>query len=275
MFKLFFVLFISSFVPFSVVDAAESGSVNFQQNQTEVRLQVNKVSLSEVLKQISASSGLLIHYSVLPDRIVSATFIGESIKAVLDCLLGGAMDMVFRYHEITTDFPNKYASEVWLLGSSLGQDNYSGQCSEFDEKLNQPLQKGRPAQVGLTETSRVKKRAFRMQMAVSDNALHRAQAISYLAVNTAVDDKGFNLLVDDALTDTAPEVRVQAISALVRRQGEQNSITELQQALQDVDASVRISALQQLKEATDLIELALNDENKAVRQLARMKLQTK
>ncbi len=259
-----------------MVEAMEPGTVDFHQNKTEVSLLVNKAALSDVLNLISLKSDILIHDAGLSDRIVSASCIGPSIKVVLDCLLGGSIDMVFRYRKNADDFPYRQASELWLLGSTLGQSAYSEQCAESEVISNKPDQDVKTTvQVGQVTSSQDEHRAFRMQMAASDNALQRSQAISHLAVHAAIEDVAVNRLIEAALMDSEPEVRAQAISALVRRQGEQNSITELEQAMQDVDVSVRISALQQLNDTTDLIDQALTDENEAVRQLAMMKLQAK
>jgi len=134
-------------------------------------------------------------------------------------------------------------------------------------------QKRKVISAGVVQDSLQEKLDFRLQMAASNNPSQRAQAISYLAVNTSLENKEVNRFLEEALTDESADVRAQAISAWVRRQGEQASIAELQQAMQDAEVVVRISALQQLKEVNGLIEQALNDENQSVRQLAEMKLQ--
>jgi len=275
MLKFYFIACLLSSVFWSIiVDARETGFVDFQKNGIELRLQVNKEALSEVLDQVAAKTGVLIHYSVLPERLVSAICIGSSVKTILDCLLGGVVDMVFRYPEGGAASINQLPVEVWVLGSSLRQASSSlKQCAKFEEQSGLLQQKRKVISVGVVQDSLQEKLDFRLQMAASNKPSRRAQAISYLALHASLENKEVSRVIEEALTDESADVRAQAISARVRRQGEQASITELQQAMQDTEVVVRISALQQLKEVNGLIEQALNDENQSVRQLAEMKLQ--
>ncbi len=270
-----FIILLGCFSVLSVVKAVEIGVVDFQLNREEIRLQVNQVSLPEVLNKISDKTDLLIHYSVLPAAPVIATCFGESIKPVLECLLGGTVDMVFRYSENLKDLSLRQPVEVWLLGSSLsiGAEALK-ECVQSDASSNQTQEKLKPSSDQQAISDLEETLQFRMKMLMSGNALQKSQAISFLAENVALDNEEFNKILDEALTDDDAEIRGQAISALVRRQGEVNSLPELQQALLDADVSVRMMALQQVNETTGLIQQALNDENDSIRQFAKIKLQT-
>lgn len=259
----------------TMVDASEQlvRGVDFQQNAAELRLRVNQALLPVVLQTISDKTSVAIHYSVLPEAPVSATCIGESVKAVLKCLLGDSVDMAFRYPEGGEDKQARQPLEVWLLGSSLTLTETAG-CGGNESRPGLVPERSRRVENPPSEPDPEQKLAFRKQMAVSGNPLDRAQALSYLTVHAPDDDEDFQAILDNALTDANGEVRGQAIAALVRRQGEQAAFTQLQQALLDDDVSVRLMALQQVNETAALIQQALSDQDESVRNFAAMKLQS-
>lgn len=75
----------------------------------------------------------------------------------------------------------------------------------------------------------------------------------------------------DALQDPSPGVRAQAIFGLARRDDpERDSV--LREALHDSEVGVRLMAVSNAGEDRALLEMALHDGDRVVRDLARMKL---
>lgn len=258
----------------AAVDAATlpDGGIDFQQRGGEWYLHSQQANLANILKEITAKTGVPIHYSVLPDAPVSSTCVGTSVKGVLQCLLGDKVDMAFRHAGAIND-SHTQSHEVWLLGSSLsGADTDT--CQKSVAQTNMQPESLTHTHQEVVEPSAEEKLVFRRQMAVSNDPQARAQAIAYLAAHTSPEDKEFRQILDAALKDDNAEIKAQAVSSLVAWQGEQAAIPELQQLLNDGDENIRLMALQVVTD-NSLLERALQDESAKVRQYSAVKLQSK
>jgi hypothetical protein len=267
-------LVIAALLASATVDAANllDGGIEFQQRGTELYLHSQQANLAKILTEITAKTGVRIHYSVLPETPVSSTCIGTSVKVVLQCLLGDKVDMAFRHPGGIKD-SHTQSQEVWLLGSSLA-DADAGVCQKLAARKNvQPESLTQmPQEAG--EPSAEEKLVFRKQMAISNDPQARAQAIAYLASHTSPEDKEFRQILDAALKDDNAEIKAQALTSLVAWEGEEAAMSEIQQLLSDSDENMRLMALQLVTD-NSLIQRAMQDESSKVRHYAAVKLQSK
>jgi hypothetical protein len=84
------------------------------QNHNAIRLEARLAPLGKILKEITAKTGAVIHYSVLPEAPVTAICAGANILQLMDCLLANQVSLVANKPE-----PGKPA-EFWVLSSSVG-----------------------------------------------------------------------------------------------------------------------------------------------------------
>lgn len=109
-------------------------------------------------------------------------------------------------------------------------------------------------------------------MASSEDPARRSAAISMLAHEAQDNNKAIHNTLANALSDTHPQVRAQAISSLSNREGKA-ATPALQQALHDADASVRLMAVSHAGDNPELLMQAVDDTDKTVSSLASMKLE--
>lgn len=210
------------------------------------QLQASQVSLPSVLQEVQRATGVAIHYSVLPQALVSATCVSEKLPALLKCLLGDGVGLVFDRANASEP------KEVWVLGSSSA--NHTSDCKS-------ELVTGQQA----SDSTDIK--ALHEGVRSSDPR-RRAQAIYALAIT---DDKEAEAILREGMIDSSALVRGQAVGGWVRRYGAEAAESELQDAILDVDASVRMQAIE-LTSNPSLLSQGLQDSDTMVRQLAQAKL---
>jgi hypothetical protein len=87
---------------------------------SELQLEVRQMPMVEVLKMLAAKTQVSIHYSVLPEGLVTATCVGSTLKQVLECLLDRKADLIVRYpRNADKSESNGQLAEAWVLGSRL------------------------------------------------------------------------------------------------------------------------------------------------------------
>jgi len=237
---------------------------------TALQVEAKQANLSKLLDEISLKTGITLHYSVLPKVPVTATCVGATAKQVLECLLGGNVDMAFRYPENKPVASGQQVNpeEVWILGSSLhGPDNAGNGCSSSSAGVSSKLA------VENTTTDNVSPTQQLLRQANAKSVNDRADAIANLAVDEdSENDASVRTALEKALSDKSAEVRAQAINALAFREGEAAVSGQLQQALQDSDAGVRMMAVDNIESDRTLLQQALQDKDAGVRDLAQLKL---
>ncbi len=230
-----------------------------------IQLQVEQASLKAVLSELSRVTGAVIHYSVLTDVFITATCVADNLKAVLQCLLGESQNIVYQYahNKGQAGMP----SEVWVLGSSLAgltlQEDRGGVSCQGDRADLAAIPKN-------TKQADEKLVAQLIVKLESADPKQRADAIADLATKIAMDNIEVDNILLMAMGDKSARVREQVLFAWVYRNG-RAAIFELQQALQDPVASVRLKAVDLAQDAA-VLRLALLDGDALVRQLAEMKL---
>ena len=197
--------------------------------ESELQLEVRQASLKQVLDKIAGDTGLVIHYSVLPEGSVTATCAGTTLKQVLECLLDHKADLIFRYPGASSRSAAQIQpEEVWVL-----------------------------------------KTKFEVLPGTANSSVYKTVVTQQQTMQTTTGAQ--------ADTEyTAPD----QTNALIEKAGSKNpsdrsdAIAELQEALHDNDASVRLKAVNSIGNNADLLQQALTDSDDKVRKLAAMKLES-
>ncbi len=242
---------------------------------SEFQLEVRQMPMVQVIDMISRKAHVPIHYSVLPEGVVTATCVGSSLKQVLECLLDKKADIIVRASENATN-TKSMASEVaeaWILGSKLSAANSGpGYCvanvantEHSSNNLSLLIQQDKQsAEAELTNEL--------LQSAQSKNSEERVEAIgAFLSVQNN-DDPAIKATLEKALRDENAKVRAQAISSLAGREGDGAVAGAIQEALHDTSADVRLMAVDSITNDIPLLQQAINDSDETVRALASMKL---
>jgi hypothetical protein len=238
------------------------------QNDSVIRLEARQAPLGKILKEITAKTGAIIHYSVLPEAPVTATCAGANISQLMDCLVAKQVGMVANKPE-----PGKPA-EFWLLGTSVGS------CKAMTvEPIAPQVQAATNPQPVLTPKQQAQ--AEQAMQEQSDQFLEltkakepgqRAEAIANLISGGMKDDPNVRKALVDAMTDKDANVRAQAVTALARREGEGAS-DQLRQALKDSDTNVRMMVVDNAGNDATLLQQALADKSPMIRDVAASKLE--
>jgi HEAT repeats len=263
-----------AFISFSVVAlSAPSDTRNTQpsiqitlteQKDSAIRLEARQAPLGKILKEIAAKTGAVIHYSVLPEAPVTATCVGANVGQIMDCLVAKQVGLIA--HTTQKDKP----AEFWLLGSSVG----SCQAVTIEPRETAIANQGHKAfvttptqasQQEITQTERLLKQAN------STDPNQRAEAIYNLGSSGLKNDQSVDDALKTAMDDKDENVRAQAITSLIQRGGEEVGM-HFSQALKDQDVNVRFTAVSAIEDDATLLEQALNDSDKGVRDLAKTKL---
>ncbi len=229
----------------------------------ELQLEVRQASMRLVLDGIASKIGLRINYSVLPDGLVTATCVGSTVKQVLECLLVGKADLIFRYSETPTKTKQQAQPlEAWVLGAKFGLDQANSiACSSTETQAGNTKNDLEP-----DETDALLKRT------IAITPEERAEAIGRLMAGGRKGDIAVRKALENALTDPDARVRVRAISSLAHREGA-GAVDALHEALHDSDASVRITAVDNAGNDVAMLQQALTDNDATVRQLAGIRLE--
>jgi hypothetical protein len=241
-----------------------------------LQLEVKQVSLDKVLKLVSTKTGIPIHYSVLPEGLMTATCVGKGLKPVLECLLDHKADVIVRYKSqpkkgtIETDA----IAEAWVLGAKLEalpanalcqQDGNNGNINFSGDKQTKNSDKAL-----LTKPSQSD---YLLKIVEDGSPEDRAQAIGDLLMIGAHDDPKVKEMLEQAVHDQDENIRAQAISTLTHREDYSEHAPEIiREALQDPSVDVRLMAVDGIGDDASLLELAVDDPDETVRSFATTKL---
>lgn len=245
----------------------------------EVQLEVRQAPLNQVLDKIADATGVAIHYSVLPQGLVTATCVGTTVSQIITCLLDRKADLIFKYPGASANgklfkvHSQRQPEEVWVLGTNLALNEGNSAVRNTAEKQRQQdfdreatgVSIG-PVQTGSDETEQL------LIMSGSNDPAQRMDAVSLLAIKGRAGDPNIRKALENALSDKDAAVRAQAISSLARLEGDGVAV-ELEAALQDSDVSVRLMAVDSAGDNPVLFQQALTDSDETVRALAAMKLE--
>ncbi|MGZ8225068.1 MAG: HEAT repeat domain-containing protein [Methylococcaceae bacterium] len=240
---------------------------------SELQLEARQVALSEVLNKIVAKTGVRIHYSVLPEGLITATCVGATIKQVLECLFDRKADLIFSYpHLASQDNDQSKPEEIWVLGTNFSSEKIgsSGNCSvagtqEAVLQSDQIMTNAELPQIKPEDTGKL------IEMTQAKDPSDRADAIARLGTQGEEGNTAVRQTLAAALADKDAAVRAQAVNSLARREGD-GATKELQEALQDSDTSVRLMVVDNAGSNSALLQQALSDSDETVRTVAAMKL---
>ena len=243
---------------------------------SELQLEVRQMPLERVFSTITAKTGVPIHYSVVPEGLVTATCVGATLKQIMECLLAHKADLIVRYPKPSTQTQARVSDknqpvEMWVLGSRFAG---AANCSGFNvpqQTINTPPLKSPDGQGDAAEAEPDQTDDL-LKMAKSKDAIVRADAIGALMAAGREGDANVKTVLEEALTDPNANVRAQAISSLAHREGSA-ATAALQDALHDSDAGVRLMAVDGAGNNLALLQQAVNDDDEAVRNLATSKLE--
>jgi archaellum component FlaC len=240
---------------------------------TELQLEVRQTPLAQVLDAIAHKTNVIIHYSVLPEGLVTATCVGSTLKHILECLLNRKADIIVRNLSNSAGTNSKLqAAEAWILGTRLASSPSEGSCiastdtrhSLLLEENKENSEEGSNAEAN--QTDEIIKRTQ------SKNPNERVDAIGELLAAGHNGDFSIKAALDKALVDQDANVRAQAISSLSHREGS-SANGAIQEALQDISANVRLRAVDGITNNIPMLQQALNDSDEDVRSLASAKLE--
>ena len=239
---------------------------------SELQLEVRQMPFAQALDSIARQIHVPIHYSVLPEGMVTATCVGTTLKQVLECLLDRKADLIVRYSRSPTLVDgNGQVAEAWILGSRL--DGYPANRADCAATAGQAggasLLLKKKDQDTEAESDRTDDL---LKMTQSKNATERADAIGALLAGGRKGDPEVKAALLEALTDKDANVRAQAISTLAHREGS-GAAAAIQEALHDSAVDVRMMAVDGITDDTALLQQAINDSDETVRSLAAIKLE--
>lgn len=245
-----------------------------QEPGAELQLEVREAPLAQVLNEIAVKSKIPIHYSILPDGLVTATCVGPNVKKVLDCLIGARVDLVYRYIRDTKQVQPPPVAEVWLLGTNIGVTQVSAaNCPALVSQASEIKPPAEPVANLPTEPSQeaIEQSARLLEQAKAKDPGQRAEAIYNLGLAGLKDDHNVSEALRTALTDKDPNVRAQAATSIAQRGGDEMTAS-MTEALKDRDVNVRFAAVSSINDDAGLLQLASQDGDKMVRDLAANKL---
>lgn len=242
-----------------------------------LHLEVKQVPLEQIFKIIENQTGVQLHVSSMPQKLVSATCAGTTLE-VLKCVLGRDVNLIYQYADKSpANKGSAQLAEVWVLNSGLSsqhqppRDTHHQAICSGTENINKTDEPQLSAEGRIILSSDEIKQLSKL--AQSTNPRQRQEALSRLALadQTDDDDGSIREIMEEALQDQDPNVRAQAISGLARRNSSE-AAPILTDALHDSDVGVRLMAVSNAGENVYLLELALNDSSQIVRNLAKIKL---
>lgn len=222
--------------------------------------------LADVLDKIAHATGVPIHYSILPEGLVTATCVGSNVKQILECLFNKKADLIFRYRRPSKENQQNHPLEAWVLGARFDMEQEaSAACVPAERRIQDMATNSQT--LNTEDTDKL------AAMATAKNPQYRTDAIANIAVQKQANNPAIHKILEAALSDRNAEVRAQAIFGLARQQ-DYDASAALQSALHDSDASVRLMAVDNAGDNLALLQQALSDSDETVRAYAAIKLET-
>jgi hypothetical protein len=242
---------------------------------SEIQLEVRQMPLAEILDSVARKTQVKIHYSILPEGLVTATCVGSTLKQILECLFDRKADIIVRYRQDQVKVDRKeQVAEAWILGSRLSSSSSTGSCvARSSQSANMASLTLRQNEANNKQNTAEQEQSDELlKLAQSKNATERKQAIGGLLAVGDIGDPRVKAALEKALTDQDPDVRAQAISSLGHLE-EGGATGAIQEALHDTSADVRLMAVDSSNDIP-LLQQATNDSDETVRSLATLKLES-
>jgi len=225
------------------------------QAPANIHLEARQAPLAQILKEIARKTGSIIHYSVLPEALVTATCAGINAGQIMDCLVGTQIGLVA--HKPQKDKP----AEFWLLGSSVGSCRpvtLEQPTPPIQAAIEQQPESTPEEQAQIEQGNQDQSDALLEQFKNSKDKSVRAEALNNLVSVGKIDDPNVRRVLEEAMTDKDDSIRAQAVETLANLDKE-NSTDYLNRALQDKSPEVRMAALSKAGGQVEILQRALSD----------------
>jgi len=197
-----------------------------------IHLAAKTAPLAQLLKELSAKTGITIHHSLLPSRPVTADCAGANVKIIIECLLGPRADLVARMREASvapSDSPAlAQITEIWLLPTDVAV-NPGQTTAHAAAPAQETAAKLKPAEKGRRQLADI------LKAARSKNPEQRATAVYNLGLIGGQRDPAVTAALRRALNDQDANVRAQAAASLAQR-GDPGALVNASQGNQDTSA---------------------------------------
>ena len=231
----------------------------------------------QVLNEITEQTGIQFHHSLPFTGSVTVSFANLPVRQALERLFGPEADFMFRYHG-TAYLSSSLPKEVWVLGNvqgggARGQQSAPANTAGVDSNQGN-VETGKPATAAEPPMDKALTDHF-LAMSRDEDPQMRRQAIAALTDSgTAEEDGAVAAVLDTALTDDDARVRAYGVQALAMRGGPE-VMGHLWRALRDPSAEVRIMAVENAKskdQGIALLQEALSDVDETIRSVAANRL---
>jgi hypothetical protein len=264
-------------------------------------IQARHAPWGQLLKEIGHETGIVFHFSVPLQGLVTLSFADLPVKQALERLFGPDANFIVRDRDATTspDVP-PVPAEVWVIGevqtgcseairsprekpetgpiisvgsaSAEASKTEAGQTIEAQEEGSELTGPADHTQGQAQDASKL------IELAGDQDPNVRLQALSALTDSGKIDEDTVRSALNSALTDKDAKVRAYAVEALARRAGPDaaDATAHLRVALHDPDPTVRAVAVDIVEPSTHgglaLLREALSDPDETVRSMADFKL---
>lgn len=232
----------------------------------ELQLEVKETPLAQVLDTIANKTNVKIHYSALPEGLVTAICVDSTVKKILECLLDKKANLVVRNQDSNLKTNKDPLVEAWILGAKFVNPDQSSDCTADDKDSKKSLKNSNTANA---EQERINKI---LQAAQSKDSTERTKAMSQLLTAGKPGDPAIIAVLEEGLTDPDDLVRAQAISSLAHREGN-GALAAIEEAMHDKSVDVRMMAVDSITDNTALLQQALHDSDETIQELAAAKLE--
>ena len=175
----------------------------------------------------------------------------------MDCLVAKQVGLVA--HKPTKNKP----AEFWLLGSSVGS------CQAVTIEKTQIHHNDSTEDLPAPLFEQIDKALVELK---AQNPEDREKAIAELIRIGQSKDPRIAQAIKTSMIDPDAKVRVKTVATLAREEGEYGATETIQKALEDTDSSVRLQAVDSIRENVEMLQQATNDADELVRSLAQTKL---
>ena len=247
----------------------QNGRLRISKEQgAELQLWVRQLPLANVIDDIAGKTGVQIHYAVMPYDKVTATCAGSTVKLILECLLVGKADLVFRFsQQVSRVNGSQQLEEAWVVTPQP----HSGMKSLLVSTSSEVQKKEVAKPESLNQWGMPDQTDALLKKAESSIVAERMEAMGGLLAGGRKGDPAVKQMLLAGVKDDDPMVRVRALSSLAHREGAGASAT-LHDAMQDNDKAVRITAVDNAGDDVSILQQALTDSDPTVRELAQVKI---
>jgi HEAT repeats len=261
-------------------DKVGSQNVSYSKQRDGFSIQTRQATIPQILKAIAVQSGVVIHYSALPDTAISAHCDAKLFSQVLECLIGTKVNVAYRYPNQAGIKPQAKAlaqsqpEEIWVLGIGRTDAQYATLACTLDSKANIPAE--------TAKSQMPDAHSVLLQMSGLEDAQYsdlRKQAISLLAAqgktgDSAKDDDTIAAL-HNAFKDKDPEIKTQAVFGLANQDMPERAQI-LEEAVSDQNLDVRLMAVDSANADNPadraILQQALQDSDETIKAAASDKL---